>query len=1841
MALSNREYVGRALEQMNEGLRPFFERELRSRYGDRWEEAARAKLPEKHGSWASTWDVTAMLGVMTSPYEPVFRQRFARADQDVLRECRQIRNDWAHFDTFTLEYTHCALDSIRHLLRLIGASREASRVERLRQQIDEQRERERQEMEATLLTKGMGRAGGPRERVERFLENYLGTSKTPAPFGGRQGELDALDRWLTGPSASLGLLVAPAGRGKSALVSQWVSRLMQTGRAEVVFIPISLRFHLTDRNVILRLLGGRLAALTQPDAEQPDDPDGWAAEIQMILRRDRQAGVSPLLVVLDGLDEAVGWEVGRDLILPKVPGRGVRMLVTARALAGCDTDGWRQRLGWEPARIHMFNLPALDLAGVTEVLRSLGPAAGAIVAQADVQRELLRLSEGDPLLVRLYADALRESAGNMAPLTAASLAQLPPGLEGYMQRWWNEQHNLWGSASPLRESAVRVVLNLLSCALGPLLADDLLELAKSEGLDSWLLNDAIRSLARLIVGDGSAQGYAFSHARLGQYLAGLLQPRERAQWEQRFLDYGAQTLQQLQEGSLAPAAAPAYCLRYYRAHMGADADLARVSGLVSESWLRAWEALDSTYDGFLSDVRAIWLQADAALLSGDGDTLLTIGVQCRCLLTWTSINSLGANIPSALLVELVKTGVWSQTEAIARISRIPDEEVQAKHLTTLAPFLREDVLEFALSHVRQRMRHPLPRVRALLALAASVPHTERPGVWREALALAPTIPDSIDRAEQLSALAQHLPGEVHLDRALADAVKAYASVDRMSSIYNFFEYQIESKGEQRVRWLLEHLPSSLLGDAISMIGTNPRTYLDPWDWLTPILHRLPPQALPPLYDLLLQTVGNPPIEEWYDHDHEEVLRTYPPPALFLSNALPLLCETDRELVIEAQLEVLNKASADRIGELVPILRPWCTPEQAERADTLVQKLPSSRSNMRLLESSMWPFKDAVIDGRPVSGRPIQQILIRARVLAQPAEGELHAYWQDDVAALYAEALALPHAADRAHGLLAITPLLPETERPSAARLALTAIAAIPPLTAELEQRYLQIARQFRLALRNITDEGKAVILAESDHRYRARALVAAASYLPLQERRAPLIEACSLLQPRCPDEIWVWGREGLIRQLLDIGCIDEALDLLQLIPPDREGEADSIATAIEVITERLAECGELHRVLPRLVRSTQRIGNRTDKASALFMLAQAAPAQERREIFQAAVRAASVIDDSPERVDLLLHLARHVPEDSREPLLRELLGQIEHLPLKLADRSDVRQEAVDNLVSILPDPILAEAHVAILNMCSEELKVVILERLAPLLPVKVLREIALDRAPFDDDDEGPWLQTLIRRLVAEEGEPSVRDLIDSLSEAGDRAWLLSLLAASLALPRATMVLDEALDAIAELDEAARSPAAFLSIGRVRAIEALCSSLPVEHLNLVARRILPLLSEENLGAKAAFVLRAIVAGLAPADYVRALEVIRAADDAWAVGIGLTALMPHLPASLLGDALGLAHGFSDGYTRSRALIAVADQLAGDAREELLLDALQALRNPTHGWSRDSNAAEAPLTEPQSEVARILLNLIQVLPPARYGDVLDVARSLEPEAVRANALAVLAPHLVPQHASNLLEAVRAIDAEDTRGEALVSLAFALPEPLGDDLLLEAVDIDDPVHRIWTLSLLGVAPGLSRTSQEEAIEAALALLPALEAGETQADGVRSLAIHANDEAYTQKILDAVQQIAAPEWRGYALTRVLAYLPLESHLELVDDALRLCQYHLQHRWPVIDLHEIVTALSELRRTALIPRWNLALTSRRALSRTALLADMSFLLPMLNALGGRDAAAGLAEAVLEQGRWFP
>ena len=258
------------------------------------------------------------------------------------------------------------------------------------------------------IVQGLGdlptRYDGP---VRNFFEYYLGTPDRPAPFGGREADLTALDQWLDDANAPRYLLLAaPAGRGKSALLAHWVARLEQRSdstRVHTVFFPISARFNSNREAVVFPALYARIAHLHGDVATHAANAHEYRNVFMDYVRRPPPDG-RRVLILLDGLDEAAGWEAGADLFPTEPP--HLRVLVAARVLAG-DPD-WLTRLGWDvPGKARTLSLVGLDRDGVRDVLAQMGNPLDKLATKIDVVAKLHELSEGDPLLVCLYVEALQ------------------------------------------------------------------------------------------------------------------------------------------------------------------------------------------------------------------------------------------------------------------------------------------------------------------------------------------------------------------------------------------------------------------------------------------------------------------------------------------------------------------------------------------------------------------------------------------------------------------------------------------------------------------------------------------------------------------------------------------------------------------------------------------------------------------------------------------------------------------------------------------------------------------------------------------------------------------------------------------------------------------------------------------------------------------------------------------------------------------------------------------------------------------------------------------------------------------------------------------------------------------------------------------------------------------------------------------------------------------------------------------------------------------------------------------------------------------------------------------
>jgi len=593
--------------------------------------------------------------------------------------------------------------------------------------------------------------------VRNFLDYYLGAPGKPAPFGGRADDMVRLDAWLRDPGAApCALLVAPAGRGKSALLAHWVAQLADDAdhRVHVVYFPISIRYNTNLETVTFASLAARMAALHDELVTQTADAGQYRGVFVDYLQRPLPDG-GQLLVVLDGLDEAAGWEAGADLF-PATPPEHLRVVVATRPLAG-DTDerAWLSRLGWEmPGRAICWSLDRLTGAGVADVLVQMGNPLEVLAAQVDVVGQLYELSEGDPLLVRLYVEALLPFCDQAAVFSPQDLLTLKPGLKAYFDRWFEEQRKLWGASKPLQDRAVRGLLDLCATAMGPLTRADMLALTPDYYEDDWVVKEAVQAVRRFVVGDGIESGYVFSHPRLAEYFSGEMSPARRAEWQGRFLKYGYDTLAALEAGTLEPKEVSSYAVKYYGAHL--ERARAPMDALVTPVWLQAWEALTGSHNGFLNDVGRAWTAANHAS---------ALAMQIRCALAESTIHSLAEHIPTELFANVLdfESDLIAPDAILARISQLPQVWQRSDALFDLAPHLPETVLPTALD---MALDIAMENERGILSLASRL-HL-LPKLLGEALRRLPGCLNSFGQTWFLEAVANTLPRHL-VELALATA----------------------------------------------------------------------------------------------------------------------------------------------------------------------------------------------------------------------------------------------------------------------------------------------------------------------------------------------------------------------------------------------------------------------------------------------------------------------------------------------------------------------------------------------------------------------------------------------------------------------------------------------------------------------------------------------------------------------------------------------------------------------------------------------------------------------------------------------------------------------------------------------------------------------------------------------------------------------------------------------------------------------------------------------------------------------------------------------------------------
>jgi hypothetical protein len=550
-----------------------------------------------------------------------------------------------------------------------------------------------------------------RALVQPLIEAYT------AIFGGRDAELNRLDAFLADERHPFGLLVAPTGLGKTALLVHWIRRVQQRtdNRWQIIFVPVSIRYQTAGEQVALRMLAHSLAEFHH-DLEQfrqyEQSPAGLRALVIDYLRRPLPDG-SRLLLVLDGIDEAVGWQVGPLCAVP--PQVGLKIVVAARQRADMGHTEWTAHLNWDAGQVAHFHLTGLDRAALIALLKAQDERLAALADDPAFVAQFERVSEGDPLTCNLLIKAL---LGNT--LSPTDLSRRPPGLEAFLRDWVETLRRMRQESAAIRE-----LLALCAVAYGPLTSDDLSALAPTVFSDQSAIVDAVRSdeVARFIITVGE-HSYVFSHQRLREvFLERIYPPTERERLHRRMVDYGnawwADRHQPLSE----------YLRRFWLLHCAEVGEWERIREVVSaivptrdgsgveQPWQTARYAAEGSNSGYLGDLERLWTRAEQ-----QGD----LGLALRCALIAASLRSQSGNLSPELLVGLVQVGTpagtWSAAAALEHIALMPDSGRQAD------------------------------RLQALLVAGIALP-------WARALEVALAIADKEARATALAALAPHLPAE--------------------------------------------------------------------------------------------------------------------------------------------------------------------------------------------------------------------------------------------------------------------------------------------------------------------------------------------------------------------------------------------------------------------------------------------------------------------------------------------------------------------------------------------------------------------------------------------------------------------------------------------------------------------------------------------------------------------------------------------------------------------------------------------------------------------------------------------------------------------------------------------------------------------------------------------------------------------------------------------------------------------------------------------------------------------------------------------------------------------------
>jgi hypothetical protein len=1282
--------------------------------------------------------------------------------------------------------------------------------------------------------------------IEDFYKQYKDLL-----FVGREDVIGELNAWLDDQNANpYLLLVAHAGRGKSALLVHWLEELRKRQDLHLIFIPISAQISTNLEVVLFKALAAFVANLCGEKVPINCSSQEYAGEIKNYLRRldeyllDRQR----VLIILDGLDEANKYELFSNLF-PEDDGQlaKLRVVVSARYLAGDkDATGWRKRLGWPPDKVRVLELNLLDRKAALAVIDHLLPGHP---RRDELASLLYQLSDnGDPLLIKLYVDEINEiiklyGADQVLP----SLEKFKPGLKSYFERWFEDLYNQQGWADEVPKGILEI-LDLLSGALAPLSKNELVALS---GMHTVNLEKALSKLARLIVGDGEQRGYVFSHPRLAQYFwEDKLTEAQRGALDQKFLDWGFAVLDQLNNGKLSPEQVSPYLVRALGSH------LARVEAgpkdwlrLMHPKWAEASELVGDSLDFFLEDLDRAWRVCSAANEQAikRGELAPYLGSEVRCALLKARLRS-RAYLPPTLLIQLVEAGIWRWEYGRSYARQMPWAADRAEALTKLAVMSpvgapaewKLQVLAEALSAARE-IDSPYTRAGALAALALHLVDEQKQQVLDEALAAAREIDDPYARAEALAALAPHLVDE-QKQQALAAAREIDDPYARAGALAALAPHLVDEQKQQ------------VLDEALAAAQEIDHSYARA-------------EALAALAPHLVDEQKQQVLDEALAAAREiEYFRTEALAAL-----APHLADEQKQQALAAAWEIIYDpyARAEALAALAPHLVDEQKQQVLDEALAAAREIDDPYARAEALAALAPHLVDEQKQQALAAAREIEWPYARAEALAALAPHLVDEQKQQALAA--AREIEWPYA--RAEALAALAPHLVDEQKQQVLDEALAAAQEIDHSYARAEALAALAPHLADEQKRQVLDEALAAAREINSPYNRAKALVALAPHLADEQKRQALAAAREIEWPYARAE----ALAALAPHLVDEQkqqVLDEALAAARKIKYFR---AEALAALAPHLVDEQKQ---------QALAAAREIDDPYARAEALAALAPHLADEQKQQ----ALAAAREIDNPYARAEALAALAPHLADEQK----RQALAAAREIEWPYA-----RAEALAALAPHLVDEQKQQALAAAREIEWPYARAEALAALAPHL-VDEQKQQVLDEALaaareiiYDPYARAEALAALAPHLADEQKRQVLDEALAAAREINspyNRAKALVALAPHLADEQKRQVLDEAL-------AAARKIKYF----RAEALAALAPHLADEQKQQVLDEALAAAQEIDHSYARAKALAALAPHLVDEQKQQALAAAREIDDPYARAEALAALAPLVTYPLWRDTL----------------------------------------------------------------------------------------------------------------------------------------------------------------------------------------------------------------------------------------------------------------------------------------------------------------------------------------------------